>query len=177
VRETGSHGRLAVLTQFLDRAPDPGGLRAGGRTSVRMSIAIRPGEAQVLVPMNADTGEELFVLLVEDDRDLAEVTQAALQHEGVQVAVAYDGQEGLEMAARLHPQVIVTDLVMPIVDGLELIKRLGERPPPHSPVVAVSAVGSRLRVARELGAADVLLKPVDPVDLLESVRKAARTLH
>jgi CheY-like chemotaxis protein len=127
--------------------------------------------------MNADTGGELFVLLVEDDRDLAEVTQAALQHEGMQVVVAYDGQEGLEMADRLHPQVIVTDLVMPIVDGLEFIKRLGERPPPHSPVVAVSAVGSRLRVARELGAADVLLKPVDFVDLLESVRKAARTFH
>jgi len=127
--------------------------------------------------MNADTGKELFVLLVEDDHDLADVTQAALQHEGMQVAVAYDGREGLEMADRLRPQVIVTDLVMPVVDGLEMIKRLGERPPPRSPVVAVSAVGSRLRAARELGAADVLLKPVDPAELLHSVRKAARTIH
>jgi CheY-like chemotaxis protein len=127
--------------------------------------------------MNADRSTDLLVLLVEDDRDLAEVTQATLQHDGMQVAVAYDGQEGLEMADRLHPQVIVTDLVMPIIDGLELIKRLGERPPPRSPVVAVSAVGSRLRAARELGAADVLLKPVDPIDLLHSVRKAARTVH
>jgi CheY-like chemotaxis protein len=127
--------------------------------------------------MNADTHEELFVLLVEDDHDLAEVTQAALQHDGMEVAVAYDGKEGLEMADRLHPQVIVTDLVMPVVDGLEMIKRLGERPPPRSPVVAVSAVGSRLRAARELGAADVLLKPVDPAELSSSVRKAARTVH
>jgi CheY-like chemotaxis protein len=127
--------------------------------------------------MNPTASEDLFVLLVEDDRDLAEVTQAALEHEGLQVAVAYDGQEGLEMADRLHPQVIVTDLVMPVVDGLELIKRLGERPPPRSPIVAISAVGSRLRVARELGAADVLLKPVDLVDLLQSVRKAARIVH
>ncbi|MFL5249481.1 MAG: response regulator transcription factor [Myxococcales bacterium] len=126
--------------------------------------------------MNADTGKELFVLLVEDDHDLADVTQAALQHEGMQVAVAYDGREGLEMADRLRPQVIVTDLVMPVVDGLEMIKRLGERPPPRSPVVAVSAVGSRLRAARELGAADVLLKPVDPAELTHSVRKAARTI-
>jgi DNA-binding response OmpR family regulator len=127
--------------------------------------------------MNADTRKELFVLLVEDDHDLAEVTQAALQHEGMEVAVAHDGREGLEMAERLHPQVIVTDLVMPFVDGLEMIKRLGERPPPRSPVVAVSAVGSRLRAARELGAADVLLKPVDPIELSYSVRKAARTVH
>jgi CheY-like chemotaxis protein len=127
--------------------------------------------------MNADSVKELFVLLVEDDHDLAEVTQAALQHEGMEVAVAHDGREGLEMAERLHPQVIVTDLVMPVVDGLEMIKRLGERPPPRSPVVAVSAVGSRLRAARELGAADVLLKPVDPAELSLSVRKAARTVH
>jgi CheY-like chemotaxis protein len=127
--------------------------------------------------MNADTGKDLFVLLVEDDYDLAEVTQAALQHEGMEVAVAHDGKEGLEMAERLHPQVIVTDLVMPVVDGLEMIKRLGERPPPRSPVVAVSAVGSRLRAARELGAADVLLKPVDPAELSLSVRKAARSIH
>jgi DNA-binding response OmpR family regulator len=126
--------------------------------------------------MNADT-EHLFVLLVEDDHDLAEVTQAALTHEGMEVAVAHDGREGLELADKLHPQVIVTDLVMPVVDGLELIKRLGERPPPRSPVVAVSAIGSRLRVARELGAADVLLKPVDPAELLHTVRKAARTIH
>ena len=127
--------------------------------------------------MNTDHAGDLFILLVEDDRDLAEVTQAALQHEGLQVAVAYDGQEGLEMAELLHPQVIVTDLVMPVIDGLELIKRLAERPPPRSAVVAISAVGSRLRAARELGAAEVLLKPVDPADLLHSVRKAARTVH
>jgi CheY-like chemotaxis protein len=150
-------------------------MRAQVRPLVRRKIATE--EPSLGVRMNTDPAIDLFILLVEDDRDLAEVTQAALQHEGLQVAVAYDGQEGLEMADRLHPQVIVTDLVMPVVDGLELIKRLGERPPPHSPVVAVSAVGSRLRAARELGAADVLLKPVDPADLLQSVRKAARTVH
>ena len=149
-------------------------MRAQYRPHVCRKIA---AEDSFSVRMNTESANDLFVLLVEDDRDLAEVTQAALQHEGMQVAVAYDGQEGLEMADRLHPQVIVTDLVMPVVDGLELIKRLGERPPPRSPVVAVSAVGSRLRAARELGAADVLLKPVDPADLLDSVRKAARTVH
>jgi CheY-like chemotaxis protein len=121
--------------------------------------------------------DPLLVLLVEDDRDLAEVTQAALQHEGVQVALAYDGRQGLDLAERLHPQVVVTDLVMPGLDGLELIRRLLAMPPPHAPVIAVSAVGARLRAARELGAAEVLLKPVDLKDLLTSVRKAARATH
>jgi CheY-like chemotaxis protein len=119
--------------------------------------------------------EHLLVVLVEDDADLADVTQAALQHDGVDVAVAHDGREGLELIDKLHPRVVVTDLIMPVVDGLELMRRLRDRPEPRVPVIAVSAVGARLRAARDLGAAEVLLKPVDPADLLHSVRKAART--
>jgi two-component system, chemotaxis family, chemotaxis protein CheY len=126
--------------------------------------------------MRTDAREQLLVLLVEDDADLAEVTQAALQHEGLNVAVARDGLEGLELIEKLRPQVVVTDLVMPVLDGLELIRRHAGRPAPRAPVIAVSAVAARLRVARELGAAEVLLKPVFPDELLQSVWKAARGL-
>jgi CheY-like chemotaxis protein len=125
--------------------------------------------------MQTTAAEHLLVVLVEDDADLADVTQAALQHDGVDVAVARDGREGLELIDKLHPRVVVTDLIMPVVDGLELMRRLRDRPEPRVPVIAVSAVGARLRAARDLGAAEVLLKPVDPADLLHSVLKAART--
>jgi len=118
--------------------------------------------------------EQLLVLLVEDDADLAEVTQAVLQEHGLQVAVAHDGLEGLDLIDKLHPQVVVTDLVMPVLDGLELIRRHAARPPPRAPVIAVSAVGAKLRAARDLGAAEVLLKPVFPQELLQSVRRVAR---
>jgi CheY-like chemotaxis protein len=121
--------------------------------------------------------EHLLVVLVEDDADLADVTQAALQHDGVDVAVAHDGREGLDLIDKLHPRVVVTDLIMPVVDGLELMRRLLDRPAPRIPVIAVSAVGARLRAARDLGAAEVLIKPVDPGALLHSVRKVARTTH
>jgi CheY-like chemotaxis protein len=124
--------------------------------------------------MQTGTREQLLVLLVEDDTDLAEVTQAALEHEGLQVAVAHDGLEALELIDKLRPQVVVTDLVMPVLDGLELLRRHAARPAPRAPVIAVSAVGARLRAARDLGAAEVLLKPVFPQELLQSVRKAAR---
>jgi CheY-like chemotaxis protein len=124
--------------------------------------------------MQTQAREQLLVLLVEDDPDLAEVTQAALQEEGLQVAVAHDGLEGLDLIDKLHPQVVVTDLVMPVLDGLELIRRHAARPAPRAPVIAVSAVGAKLRAARDLGAAEVLLKPVFPQELLESVRKVAR---
>jgi CheY-like chemotaxis protein len=68
----------------------------------------------------------------------------------------------------------VTDLVMPVLDGLELIRRHVARPHPRAPVIAVSAVGARLRAARDLGAAEALLKPVPPEELAHSVLKAAR---
>ena len=119
-------------------------------------------------PMHASMPEHLLVVLVEDDADLADVTQAALQHDGVDVAVAHDGREGLELIDKLHPRVVVTDLIMPLVDGLELMRHLRDRPAPRIPVIAVSAVGARLRAARDLGAAEVLLKPVDSADLLHS---------
>ncbi len=122
--------------------------------------------------MQTQAREQLLVLLVEDDPDLAEVTQAVLQEEGLQVAVAHDGLEGLDLIDKLHPQVVVT--VMPVLDGLELIRRHAARPAPRAPVIAVSAVGAKLRAARDLGAAEVLLKPVFPQELLQSVRKVAR---
>src|SRR5713226_8888200 len=115
--------------------------------------------------MQTQAREQLLVLLVEDDPDLAEATQAV---------VAHDGLEGLDLIDKLHPQVVVTDLVMPVLDGLELIRRHAARPAPRAPVIAVSAVGAKLRAARDLGAAEVLLKPVFPQELLQSVRKVAR---
>jgi CheY-like chemotaxis protein len=124
--------------------------------------------------MRPQAREQLLVLLVEDDVDLAEVTQALLQQDGLRVAVAHDGLEGLDLIEKLHPQVVITDLIMPVLDGLELIRRHAARPAPRAPVIAVSAVGARLRAARDLGAAVVLLKPVFPQELLQSVRKVAR---
>jgi CheY-like chemotaxis protein len=119
------------------------------------------------------TAGPLLVVLVEDEVDLAEVTQATLEHRGLNVAVAHDGLQGLDLIDKLQPQVIVTDLVMPVLDGLELIRRHAARPHPRAPVIAVSAMGARLRAARDLGAAQVLLKPVPPEELVRSVLKAA----
>jgi len=116
--------------------------------------------------------EKLRLVLVEDDVDLALVTQAALELEGLEVDVAHDGRAGLTLIDRVHPDVVVTDLIMPIVDGLQLIRQLMARQGP--PVIAISAVGSRLHAARELGAVEALVKPVDPGELAACARKVFR---
>lgn len=121
--------------------------------------------------------EKLRVVLVEDDRDLAEVTQVALEMEGLEVSVAHDGEEGFALIGELHPDVVITDLIMPVLDGLQLIQRLAASSEPRSPVIAVSAVGSRLRAARELGAVEALVKPVHPKELASAARKAFRRAH
>jgi len=74
----------------------------------------------------------------------------------------------------VKPDVVITDLIMPVLDGLQLIERLQAGPEPRSPVIAISAVGGRLRAARDLGAVEALLKPVAPRDLASSARKAWR---
>jgi DNA-binding response OmpR family regulator len=124
-----------------------------------------------------DDAKRLRVLLVEDDHDLADVTQVALELEGLDVSVAYDGREALAAVERVHPDVVITDLIMPVLDGLQLIQKLLAAPEPHSPVIAVSAVGSRLRAARDLGAVDALVKPVHPRELAACARRAWRRAH
>jgi CheY-like chemotaxis protein len=127
-----------------------------------------------MVARMPDSAEKLRVLLVEDDKDLADVTRMGLEEEGLDVSVAYDGREALALVERLHPDVVITDLIMPVLDGLQLIQELLSRPAPRSPVIAISAVGSRLRTARELGAVEALVKPVLPKELAASARKAWR---
>jgi len=125
----------------------------------------------------ASAAHSLRILLVEDDRDLAEVMQAGLEQEGLTVLLAYDGLQGLEAAQREQPDVVITDLIMPVLDGLQLIQRLLSQAVFRPPVIAVSAVGSRLHTARELGAVEALVKPVEPQELAAAARKAFRRAH
>ena len=98
----------------------------------------------------------------------------AFELEELQVTVAYDGREALSLIERIRPDVVITDLVMPVLDGLQLIQKVRSLPRPHAPVIAISAVGSRLREACELGAIEALVKPVHPKELAASARKAFR---
>ena len=121
------------------------------------------------------------VLLVEDDPDQAAILEAFLSAERLDVAVADTGEQALELHRRKPADVLVTDLQLPGMSGLDLIRRLvaPERaagdtsaPPPPPAVVVVTgaaSVGTAIE-ALKLGAADYLQKPVEPGRLLALVR-------
>ena len=114
------------------------------------------------------TGRPPLVLLVEDDRDTREMYSEYLSHSGLIVAEAPSGRRALERAREQCPDVVVTDIAMPGMDGLELSRQLRSSPPTRDvPIIAVS--GNASERAREAGADVVLEKPCSPDYLLHVI--------
>lgn len=114
---------------------------------------------------------------MEDDDAVRSVLTVLLEAAGWEVMTASDGRSGLQLATRVKPDVVVTDLRMPDISGIELAERLGETPAVSSvPVLAITSDGSRLREAavRSRCFREVLDKPLTPDELLRAVREAIR---
>jgi two-component system chemotaxis response regulator CheY len=107
------------------------------------------------------------VLVVEDHLETRDVIILWLELSGYEVIVANDGQEGLESACAEAPNLIVTDIKMPYVDGIEMIKRLRSMPECRDvPILVITAYEmDYAKEAIEAGANRALAKPIDP-DLL-----------
>lgn len=109
------------------------------------------------------------VLVVEDNRDAAESLRRLLYHSGYEVAVAYNGQEGLRAAKRMQPDVVLCDIGLPDSNGFVVAAALREDPLTRDArLIAVTAYGrdEDRRRAREAGFDLHLVKPVDPQVLL-----------
>ena len=101
------------------------------------------------------------ILMVEDHPDVAELYQLKLQLEGYRVVVATDGLRGLELARSIHPDLIVLDVHLPKLDGLQLLAALKDDETTHDvPVVVVTEDDSRhlIEQARQLHAAAYVVK-------------------
>jgi CheY-like chemotaxis protein len=109
-----------------------------------------------------------LVLLVEDDRDTREMYSEFLSHSGLRVTEAPSGRRALETVREQCPDVVVTDIAMPGMDGIELSRRLRSCEPTRDiPIIAVS--GNASERAREAGANVVLQKPCPPDYLLHVI--------
>ncbi|MES4793343.1 MAG: response regulator, partial [Chloroflexota bacterium] len=114
----------------------------------------------------------LTVLVVDDDPVILRLLQVNFEMEGHRVITATDGAEGL---ARVHdgrPDVVVCDIMMPNVDGLQLLEQLrADAATAGLPVVLLSAKAQSYEIERglEAGADDYITKPFDPLELVERV--------
>ena len=114
------------------------------------------------------------VLVIEDDPTVAEVVGRYLQREGYRVTTAADGQVGLERALADLPDLVVLDLMLPTLGGLEVCRHLRSVAP--VPVIMLTALGDEAdRIAGlELGADDYVAKPFSPRELTARVKAVLR---
>lgn len=115
------------------------------------------------------------MLIVDDEVVIAEAVAAVLQDEGYRVATAPNGKEGLARAAEMKPDLVLVDMMMPVMDGEEMCRRLQENPATRGiPVVVMSAVHRSLRELPFRHAA-FLPKPFDLDTLLDTIADALQS--
>ncbi|WP_203702809.1 response regulator transcription factor [Asanoa iriomotensis] len=118
------------------------------------------------------------VLVVDDDQTVSDVVCRYLSHAGYQVSHVADGDSALAAVAEQAPHLVVLDLMLPGLDGLQVCRRLRARPD-GVPIVMLSALGTeqdRL-VGLQLGADDYLTKPFSPRELVLRVQSVLRRAH
>ena len=123
-----------------------------------------------LDPSSEEVDGAPLVLVIEDDADARELLRAHVEDFGYRVAVAASGAEGLRLAEALRPQLITLDLMMPGMDGWELLKRLAANPElARIPVVIVSSIAGEMQDSF-VGAVDWIDKPVAHALLCDAIR-------
>jgi two-component system, cell cycle response regulator len=115
-----------------------------------------------------------LVLIVEDDPETRYYYSTALAHDGFDVTQAHNGYQALDKALERPPDLVLMDIAVPGLDGIELCRRLRSNPRTHDvPVLAVTGYENRHyedRV-RSAGANQVLMKPCDPATLITEARR------
>ncbi|GMV82806.1 MAG: hypothetical protein AMXMBFR7_39900 [Planctomycetota bacterium] len=118
---------------------------------------------------------DLHLLCVEDHKPLAKVIQLTFEHEGFHVHMAHRGEMVLEMARQIRPALILLDVMMPGMDGFQILKALQQDEVlKHIPVIMCTArdTAEDRSLALEAGAKDYISKPYDKADLVARVRLA-----
>ncbi len=114
------------------------------------------------------------VLVVDDDPQVLKLLRLNFEMEGYDVEAAPDGAAALAAAARRRPDAVVCDVMMPGMDGLEVVRRMRADPDlADVPIVVVSAKAQRsdMRDGVDAGADEYVTKPFDPQDVLDAVAR------
>ncbi len=117
------------------------------------------------------------ILVVEDEQDIVKMLEYNLEKEGFRTLSVHDGEDALDSASREHPDLIVLDLMLPGIDGLEVCKTLkSESKTASIPIIMLTAKSqeSDKIVGLELGADDYVTKPFSPRELIARIKAVLR---
>jgi two-component system, chemotaxis family, chemotaxis protein CheY len=110
------------------------------------------------------------ILIADDSQFMRSVVKDVLEEGGHEVLEAENGSQALEMVESQQPDLLLLDIIMPEVDGIDVLKKVGKT----QKVIVISAVGQDKMVeeAKDLGAIDYIVKPFDNTKVVEVVNKA-----
>lgn len=119
--------------------------------------------------------QAIRILVVDDDEPAREALKAVLEAEGGLVATAASAPAALQLADEWHPDVMIADIAMPVMDGFALVEHLRLRAPDHGGRVPVLAVTGYMSAddqtrASEAGFQAYLIKPIDPAELIATIK-------
>ena len=120
------------------------------------------------------------ILIVEDEKDIVELLQYNLEKENFKVQSANNGQRGLDLARKNHPDLILLDLMLPEIDGLEVCRILKkDSKTSHIPIIMLTAKSTESDkiVGLELGADDYITKPFSMKELVARIKALLRRLN
>ncbi len=152
----------------------------GKGTSLFVQIPLE-NEAAVATPAETEEGEEnCLVVLVEDDKEVLNFITSILQKEKITVHSVSNGEEGLKRINQFIPDIVLTDVMMPVMDGLELAKKVKSNPvTSHIPVIGLSAKASQESKIQGLDAGmdAYLSKPFYPNELILVINNLVQTIR
>jgi len=125
--------------------------------------------------MNRSSEDKTLILAVDDENDVLLIIKTALQSEGYKVLTAPNGFDGLAIAEDQQPSLILLDLMMPEMDGMEVLRKLKEsRRTDKIPVIILTGLSDRNKVRQALdqGTSFYIVKPFDYQELVSKVKLA-----
>ncbi|CAD7772836.1 MAG: Transcriptional regulatory protein WalR [Candidatus Methanoperedenaceae archaeon GB37] len=117
------------------------------------------------------------ILVIEDDKDIANLIAYHLEKEKYKVVITHDGETGLSLIQKAHPSLILLDLMLPELDGLEVCRMVKTNPSTQNiPIIMVTAKGEEIDkiTGFELGADDYIVKPFSPKELVLRIKAVLR---
>ncbi len=117
------------------------------------------------------------VLIVDDEADVVRLLQFRFEKEGFDTITAADGQSGLALVEAEMPDLVILDIMMPLMDGMEVLRQIrSRRKTSKVPVIMLTAKTASISVdeARQLWVSDYIMKPFDPEVLVKKAKKALK---